>query len=83
VRILIFIFDFWKQKYLGLGDFVFHSPPLHALTFCFRTFLKHPRLITTNDAIEKVCLGLTGWWSLHKLWHCSPFAPLWDCVEQT
>jgi hypothetical protein len=22
-------------------------------------------------------------WSLHNSWHCAPFAPLWDCVEQT
>jgi len=41
VRILILALDITSTYFLGLLKFASHYAPLHALTFCFMTVLKH------------------------------------------
>jgi hypothetical protein len=54
--------------------------PSHALTFCFRMVLKHPRLVSINIAIEKVWFHVTGLESHQELQLCSFcfFLRLWN-----
>jgi len=82
MRILIFVLDITSTYFWALENLF--PTVLHCVLWRFVSGqFWNTRLITSNDAVEKVWIGLSGWDEVFVTYDTAPFTPLWDYVEQT